>query len=73
MLRCNQPKVHALLEPSVNEASGYKGDIYMVFDYAEHDLTGMMNSLGKRLSTPQVRCSVHAGSIPIPSRNTPKS
>ena len=45
----------------MNKASKYKGDIYMVFDYAEHDLTGMMDSLGKQkpLGTPQVRRSVH--------------
>jgi len=40
----------------VNKESKYKGDIFMVFDYAEHDLTGMMDAVKHKggMSVPQV-------------------
>ena len=34
---------------------GIPGDIYMVFDYMEHDLTGLIDS-GKRFTVPQIKC-----------------
>lgn len=40
--------------PAVDAASNYKGAIYMVFDYAEHDLTGMIDSYKGKLTIAQV-------------------
>ena len=31
-----------------------KGSIYMVFDYMDHDLTGLMEREGHRFTVPQV-------------------
>lgn len=31
-----------------------KGSIYMVFDYMDHDLTGLMEREGHRFTIPQV-------------------
>jgi hypothetical protein len=41
----------------VSKESKYKGDIFMVFDYAEHDLTGMMDAVKHKggMSVPQVQ------------------
>lgn len=52
---------------AVTKESKYRGDIFMVFDYAEHDLTGMMDAVKTRgqLTAPQVgtRCSASSGRI----------
>lgn len=42
---------------AVQRESRYKGDIFMVFDYAEHDLTGMMDAVKHSgLNIPQIKC-----------------
>ena len=46
----------SLREVSVNKnKKGLTEDIYMVFDYMEHDLTGLIDS-GKRFDVRQVKC-----------------
>ncbi len=35
------------LHVAVNTKNNFKGSIYMVFDYADHDLTGLMERYGK--------------------------
>lgn len=35
------------LHVAVNTKNNFKGSIYMVFDYADHDLTGLMERHGK--------------------------
>jgi hypothetical protein len=37
---------------AVTKEAKYKGDIFMVFDYAEHDLTGMMEAVKNRPPLP---------------------
>lgn len=41
---------------TVDASSGYRGHVYMVFDYCEHDLTGYMARLRGSLSVPEVKC-----------------
>ena len=39
---------------TVHRVNGMKGSIYMVFDYMDHDLTGLMEREGHRFTVPQV-------------------
>ena len=39
----------------ITEGSKYKGSIYMVFEYMDHDLTGLSDRPGMRFSVPQVK------------------
>ncbi|KAG8068955.1 hypothetical protein GUJ93_ZPchr0005g14663 [Zizania palustris] len=34
----------------------YKGSIYMVFEYMDHDLTGLADRPGMRFTVPQIKC-----------------
>lgn len=43
---------------AVSKNNNFKGSIYMVFDYAEYDLTGLMETQKNRFTEPQVRCCV---------------
>ena len=47
------PKPECLL--AVHKNNNFKGSIYMVFDYAEYDLTGLMESQKYSFTEPQVR------------------
>ena len=38
----------------MHRVNGMKGSIYMVFDYMDHDLTGLMEREGHRFTIPQV-------------------
>ncbi|KAJ3707684.1 hypothetical protein LUZ61_011389 [Rhynchospora tenuis] len=38
------------------EGNKYKGNIYMVFEYMDHDLTGLSDRPGMRFSIPQIKC-----------------
>ncbi|XP_066362470.1 cyclin-dependent kinase C-2-like [Miscanthus floridulus] len=38
------------------EGNKYKGSIYMVFEYMDHDLTGLSDRPATRFSIPQVKC-----------------
>ncbi|KAH7432621.1 hypothetical protein KP509_07G031100 [Ceratopteris richardii] len=40
------------------EGNKYKGSIYMVFEYMDHDLTGLSDRPGMRFTIPQVKCYV---------------
>jgi len=56
-----QPHPHPPLPPPVDAASAYKGAIYMVFDYAEHDLTGMIDSYRGKLNVAHVSALLAVG------------
>lgn len=45
---------------TVSKDNGYKGHIYMVFDYAKHDLTGLAERV-KKFNLPQVWVCVGGG------------
>ncbi|XP_043697749.1 cyclin-dependent kinase C-2-like [Telopea speciosissima] len=38
------------------DGNKYKGSIYMVFEYMDHDLTGLADRPGMRFSIPQIKC-----------------
>ncbi|KAJ8619179.1 hypothetical protein MRB53_015365 [Persea americana] len=38
------------------DGNKYKGSIYMVFEYMDHDLTGLADRPGMRFSVPQIKC-----------------
>nr|CAD1826347.1 unnamed protein product [Ananas comosus var. bracteatus] len=38
------------------EGNKYKGSIYMVFEYMDHDLTGLSDRPGMRFTVPQIKC-----------------
>ncbi|XVE65434.1 hypothetical protein DITRI_Ditri07aG0180300 [Diplodiscus trichospermus] len=38
------------------DGNKYKGGIYMVFEYMDHDLTGLADRPGMRFSFPQIKC-----------------
>ena len=40
---------------AVSKSNNYKGSIYMVFDFAEYDLTGLMESQKSKFTEAQVR------------------
>ncbi|KAG4953115.1 hypothetical protein JHK85_039514 [Glycine max] len=46
------------LKEIVTDTDGnkYKGGIYMVFEYMDHDLTGLADRPGMRFTVPQIKC-----------------
>ncbi|KDP36429.1 hypothetical protein JCGZ_08698 [Jatropha curcas] len=43
-------------EQGRTDGNKYKGGIYMVFEYMDHDLTGLADRPGMRFSVPQIKC-----------------
>ncbi|KAL6518702.1 Cyclin-dependent kinase C-2 [Orobanche hederae] len=43
-------------EQAAADGNKYKGGIYMVFEYMDHDLTGLADRPGMRFSVPQIKC-----------------
>ncbi|RZC65155.1 hypothetical protein C5167_008845 [Papaver somniferum] len=43
-------------KPGPTDGNKYKGGIYMVFEYMDHDLTGLSDRPGMRFSVPQIKC-----------------
>ncbi|OUZ99342.1 Protein kinase domain [Macleaya cordata] len=41
---------------SLSNGNKYKGSIYMVFEYMDHDLTGLADRPGMRFTVPQIKC-----------------
>ena len=41
-----------------DDATFVKGDLYMVFEYMDHDMAGLLNA-GYKFSVPQIRCLMH--------------
>ncbi|KAL5982188.1 Cyclin-dependent kinase C-2 [Asimina triloba] len=42
--------------PVTGDSNKYRGSIYMVFEYMDHDLTGLADRPGMRFSVPQIKC-----------------
>lgn len=57
-----------LLRGAAHKCNNFKGSIYMVFDYMDHDMTGLMERLGYKFTVPQVCDHMHSGSLAIPPR-----
>ncbi|CAI5484422.1 unnamed protein product [Closterium sp. Yama58-4] len=45
-----------IVTSKAEESNKYKGSIYMVFEYMDHDLTGLSDRPGMRFSVPQIKC-----------------
>ncbi|KAL5705253.1 [pyruvate dehydrogenase (acetyl-transferring)] kinase [Ranunculus cassubicifolius] len=43
-------------EHGKSDGNKYKGSIYMVFEYMDHDLTGLSDRPGMRFTVPQIKC-----------------
>ncbi|XP_057830855.1 cyclin-dependent kinase C-2 isoform X2 [Cryptomeria japonica] len=43
-------------EQGNSDGNKYNGSIYMVFEYMDHDLTGLSDRPGMRFSIPQIKC-----------------
>lgn len=43
-------------EQGKSDGNKYNGSIYMVFEYMDHDLTGLAEIPGMRFSVPQIKC-----------------
>ncbi|KAH9317744.1 hypothetical protein KI387_019513 [Taxus chinensis] len=43
-------------EQGISDGNKYNGSIYMVFEYMDHDLTGLSDRPGMRFSIPQIKC-----------------
>ncbi|EYU31006.1 hypothetical protein ABFS82_08G225800 [Erythranthe guttata] len=43
-------------EQESHDDNKYKGSIYMVFEYMDHDLTGLADRPGLRFTIPQIKC-----------------
>ncbi|KAK1361738.1 Protein kinase domain-containing protein [Heracleum sosnowskyi] len=41
---------------STDSDNNYRGDIYMVFEYMDHDLSGLALRSGARFTVPQIKC-----------------
>ncbi|GJN14329.1 hypothetical protein PR202_gb01140 [Eleusine coracana subsp. coracana] len=56
--KLHHPNVIQLKEivTSPVEGNKYKGSIYMVFEYMDHDLTGLADRPGMRFTIPQIKC-----------------
>uniref|UniRef100_A0A7S0X0Z2 Protein kinase domain-containing protein n=1 Tax=Chlamydomonas leiostraca TaxID=1034604 RepID=A0A7S0X0Z2_9CHLO len=52
----NVVKLREIVRSEIHRNNNWKGSIYMVFDYADHDLTGLMDTVRYRFSEPQVKC-----------------
>lgn len=39
----------------ITDGNKYKGSIYMVFEYMDHDLTGLADRPGMRFAVPQIK------------------
>eukprot|EP00850_Spirogloea_muscicola_P014279 SM000101S09277 [mRNA] locus=s101:318117:321397:+ [translate_table: standard] len=45
-----------IVTSKATDSNKYKGSIYMVFEYMDHDLTGLADRPGMRFSVPQIKC-----------------
>ncbi len=53
---------------AVHKINNMKGSIYMVFDYMDHDLTGLMERMHFKMDVPTVRLSrLHLRSLRVPN------
>ncbi|CAL8470770.1 g10312 [Coccomyxa elongata] len=45
-----------IVRSQTHKCNNFKGSIYMVFDYMDHDMTGLMERLGYKFTVPQIKC-----------------
>ncbi|PSC69315.1 cyclin-dependent kinase C-2-like isoform A [Micractinium conductrix] len=59
LLRNSVIGLREIVRSSSHKANNYKGSIYMMFDYMDHDMTGLLERTqreGRRFTVPQVKC-----------------
>lgn len=49
-------RLKEIVTSKAQENNKYKGSIYMVFEYMDHDLTGLSDRPGMRFTIPQIKC-----------------
>jgi len=52
----NIVKLKEIVTSKAHESNQNKGSIYMVFEYMDHDLTGLADRPGVRFTAPQIKC-----------------
>ncbi|GBG89574.1 hypothetical protein CBR_g49363 [Chara braunii] len=52
----NVIKLKEIVTSKATDSNKYKGHIYMVFEYMDHDLTGLADRPGMRFTIPQIKC-----------------
>eukprot|EP00271_Cylindrocystis_brebissonii_P001841 TRINITY_DN12144_c0_g1_i1.p1 TRINITY_DN12144_c0_g1~~TRINITY_DN12144_c0_g1_i1.p1 ORF type:complete len:333 (-),score=65.31 TRINITY_DN12144_c0_g1_i1:48-1046(-) len=52
----NVIKLKEIVTGKPSESNKFKGSIYMVFEYMDHDLTGLSDRPGMRFTAPQIKC-----------------
>ncbi|KAG2426695.1 hypothetical protein HYH02_014735 [Chlamydomonas schloesseri] len=52
----NVVNLREIVRSEIHKNNNFKGSIYMVFDYADFDLTGLMESTKYQFTEPQVKC-----------------
>ena len=45
-----------IVTSKASASNGHKGSIYLVFEYMDHDLTGLAERPGMKFSVPQIKC-----------------
>jgi serine/threonine protein kinase len=53
---CSPPHHTHHSTPTASKYNNNKGSIYMVFDYMDHDLAGLMERRGYALPVPHAKC-----------------
>jgi cyclin-dependent kinase 12/13 len=54
-----------IMHRAVHKVNNYKGSIYMVCDYMDHDLTGLMERRNYKFTLPQVHQCVSSAPCSI--------
>eukprot|EP00798_Chlamydomonas_sp_ICE-L_P024420 gene24421-10019_t len=52
----NVVNLREIVRSEIHKNNNYKGSIYMVFDYADYDLTGLMETVKYKFTEAQVKC-----------------
>ncbi|KAG1674414.1 hypothetical protein FOA52_012941 [Chlamydomonas sp. UWO 241] len=52
----NVVNLREIVRSEIHKNNNYKGSIYMVFDYCEYDLTGLMETVKFKFTESQVKC-----------------
>eukprot|EP00198_Chlamydomonas_reinhardtii_P004863 XP_001694199.1 cyclin dependent kinase [Chlamydomonas reinhardtii] len=52
----NVVNLREIVRSEIHKNNNFKGSIYMVFDYADFDLTGLMETTKYQFTEPQVKC-----------------
>jgi cyclin-dependent kinase 12/13 len=57
-----------IVTSKASAANGHKGSIYLVFEYMDHDLTGLAERPGMKFTLPQIKCYMNEQAAPLTNR-----